>query len=376
MLTKQMSPSEWGSIRELDPNTKYVLSPGEYEPRIFRQSEPVEIVGDGNAILKGPVALIAGNWTFRNIIFQYSKADSREVLVDLHNGASNIIIDHCAFQHAGVGTGVRHDGLRAFFGTDSVHISNCIFTNCSRTWILAYGARNWSITDCVFDGCGSGDSSIHAGGIVFNDCGPNSGIVINNNTLKDLSGTEMVELKDSIQGGFTVTNNLFLQRPGFSGTGCSNGTIGNTGGDTLNDSVISGNCFYNITKGQSGFYLYRGSGNKMLNNTWVNCREPRYLFQDVVAEWPLNSTYIFKDKLFAEIPIDSDHFRQLLADSIEAPEEEEEVVEEEVVEEEVAIPEYEPTGILPLPLIRGVSYSIRLDPDDASRVIIGGQDEQ
>lgn len=180
----------------------------------------------------------------------------------LNNTVDYIDIAHVWLEMCGGATGYNDDGIYAVMGHDHINLSCLYIHDSARTFMLINSSQDVMVEYCYFEDLQP--LVAHAGGVVFNYCGAPANNTVRHCVFENVSGTCGIEPKDSVQSHMYFYGNLFFD------SYHTNGTIGNTGGDTNTYMYAYNNTFVDST-GTTGVRWFNGSNNVARNNLWVNC---------------------------------------------------------------------------------------------------------
>jgi len=241
--------------------------------------------GDGVAEIVGSIQIDTDYWIIDGVTGQgrtgygikvrTTACSSASKLVQVNNGADFITVSHVEMQHCGIDIGYNQDCVYAVSsadgGSSNLTVSHSYMHDVSRVMMLLNNVRNSVIEHNFFER--RRHTSIHGEAISMNYCGTNANNTFRWNTFKDIHGTGVLVIKDSVQSHMYIHGNLFYQTSDNFET--HNAAISNTGGDTNTHMYVYNNTFANFSgSGNSGTGIlwYNGSNNYAYNNLWYNCR--------------------------------------------------------------------------------------------------------
>lgn len=205
-----------------------------------------------------------------------SACTSDSKLLRIDNGADFINISHIEMEHCGINnSSYRQDCVYIVSSSDGgssyINFSHCYMHDVNRVMMLYGYVTNSTVEHCFFER--RKNTSVHGEAMSINFSGTNANNTIRYNTFKDIYGTGVLVIKDSVQGLFYIYGNLFYQTSDQFEV--HNGSITNTGGDTNTHMYVYNNSFINFTASGNynvGIRWDNGSNNYAYNNLWVNCR--------------------------------------------------------------------------------------------------------
>ena len=186
--------------------------------------------------------------------------------------ADYIDISHVDMEHCGVDNTYRQDIFYCNIAdggtTEYVTVSYCWMHEVVRVMMMTNAMSNLLVEYNYFEHRATLPGGPHGQGISANRCGLNANNVFRYNVFTEIYGTSAITPKDSVQSHFYMYGNLFFNN------NHSDGSIGNTAGDTNSYMYTYNNTFVNVTW-TSGIMWDSSSQhadtNFSYNNLWYNC---------------------------------------------------------------------------------------------------------